>query len=242
MQWSWFDLAWPWIGLVASGLLLAVLFGTRRLQQNTQISRWRDPVWLAWLMSAVYMLHNFEEYGIDALGQHHAFPISACAALHQPPYPACLLPPGFYLGVNLSAIWAGSVLCAILSRRNKAVGLAYAGLLITNGLSHFGSFAAGKGYNPGLVTAVVLFFPLFYWVAKTCFGTGRLSYWVLASIVLAGTVLSVVLLGSMQARVHGYIGDTTLILIQIINPIWFFLFPWLAGRKWPQNVSNEQWT
>lgn len=90
MRWSWFDLAWPWIGLFASGVLLALLFGTHKLQENKRLSRWRDPVWLAWLMSAVYMLHNFEEYGIDALGQPHAFPILTCAALHQPPYPACV--------------------------------------------------------------------------------------------------------------------------------------------------------
>ena len=229
MKWSWFDLAWPWIGVAFGALLFILLFGTNKLREREAGTRWRDPVWLAWLMAAAYFVHNFEEYGIDALGQAHAFPIATCAILHQPPYPACPIPPGFYLAVNISAIWIGSTLAAAVSWRNKAVGLSFAGLLITNGLSHVGKFASSGDYNPGTVTAAVLFFPLFFWVVHTCFGRGRLSYWVLASIVLAGTLLSVVLLASMQARIHGFIGNTTLILIQLVNPLWFFACPgWLV--------------
>jgi hypothetical protein len=148
-------------------------------------------------MAAFYFVHNFEEYGIDALGQAHAFPIATCTTLHQPPYPDCPIPPGFYLAVNIAGVWVGSVLAAILCRKNKAVGLSYAGLLITNGLAHVGSFAISGNYNPGVATSIVLFFPLFFWVVRICFGRGRMSYWILGSIVLAGVLVSVVLFGSM---------------------------------------------
>jgi hypothetical protein len=238
MEWSWFDLAWPWIGLAAAAILVVLLFATHTLRESKDGSRWRDPVWLAWLMAAVYFVHNFEEYGIDALGHPHAFPIAMCSTLDQPPYPACPIPPGFYLAVNIAGIWVGSVLAAWLCRRNKAVGLSYAGLLITNGLSHVGEFAISGNYNPGVVTSILLFFPLFFWVVRACFGSGRMSYWILASIVLAGVILSVVLMGSAQARIHGLIGDNTLILIQIVNPIWFFLIPWLASRKFPDGTQS----
>lgn len=142
MKWSWFDLAWPWIGLGIGAILFVFLFATQKLRGTTDGFRWRDPVWLAWLMSAVYFLHNFEEYGIDALGQAHAFPIATCSIQHLPPYPACPIPPGFYLAVNIAGVWIGSVLAALLCKKNKAVGLGYAGLLITNGLAHVGQFAA----------------------------------------------------------------------------------------------------
>lgn len=231
MKWSWFDLAWPWIGLFFGAILFVVLFGTNKLRERHIGSRWHDPVWLAWLMAAVYFVHNFEEYGIDALGHPHAFPIATCSILHQPPYPACVIPPGFYLAVNISAIWVGSVLAAILCRRNKAVGLSFAGLLITNGLSHVGEAAFSGKYNPGTLTAAVLFFPLFFWVVRACFGRGRLSYGILASIVVAGILASAVLFGSMQVRIHGIIGDSAFILIQVVNPAWFFLVPWMASRN-----------
>ena len=94
------------------------------------------------------------------------------------------------------------------------MGVSYAGLLITNGLAHFGAFAHSGIYNPGLVTATILFFPLFFWVVYVCFGRGRMSYWILTSIVLAGLILSFVLLGSMHMRVQGAIGNTTLICIR----------------------------
>jgi hypothetical protein len=191
-------------------------------------------VWLAWLMAAVYFVHNFEEYGIDALGHAHAFPIAICSILRQPPYPDCPIPPGFYLAVNIAGIWVGAVLAAMLSWRNKAVGLSYAGLLITNGLSHISEFAISGNYNPGVLTSFVLFFPLFFWIVRACFGRGRMSYWILASIVLAGVVLSLVLFGSMQARINELIGNTTLILIQIVNPAWFFVLPWLASRRFSE--------
>lgn len=234
MRWRWFDLAWPWIGLGGAAILLTLLFGTQKLRAGQIGSRWRDPVWLAWLMAAVYMIHNFEEYGIDALGHTHAFPVATCSILQQPPYPGCAIPPGFYLAVNIAGVWVGTILAAMFSWRNKAVGLSYAGLLITNGLSHVGEFAISGKYNPGVATSIVLFFPLFFWIVRVCFGQGRMNYKILASIVGAGVVLSLVLLGSMQARIHGLIGNTTLILIQIVNPVWFFLLPWLASRHSPE--------
>lgn len=237
MQWSWFDLAWPWVGLGGTAILLVLLFGTEKLRESNAGSRWRDPVWLAWLTAAVYMIHNFEEYGIDALGHSHAFPAAMCSVLHQPLYPACVIPAGFYLAVNIAVVWVGSVLAAILSWRNRAVGLSFAGLLIANGLSHVSEFAISGKYNPGVVTSIVLFFPLFYWIVRVCFGRGRMNYWILASIVGAGVVASLVLFGSAQARIHLLIGDTTLILIQIVNPVWFFLLPWLASRHSPEAHS-----
>ena len=228
MTWSWFDLAWPWIGLAAAAILLALLFGTNKLRDNNSTSRWHDPVWLSWAAATAYILHNFEEYGIDALGNSHAFPAAACSILNEPPYPACVIPPAFYLAVNIPAFWIAAILCAILSRRNPAIGLGITGLLLVNGLSHFSAFARGGGYNPGLATSILLFFPLFFWIVRSCFGRGHLSYRVLASLILGGALVSAILLGSMQARIHGLIGNTTLILIQIVNPIWFLLLPWLA--------------
>jgi hypothetical protein len=68
-MWEWFERHWPWIGLVGALVLLAGLFGSNVFRQRRDVSRWRDPVWLSWLMVVAYLLHNFEEYGIDAKGR-----------------------------------------------------------------------------------------------------------------------------------------------------------------------------
>ena len=88
MTWSWFDLAWPWIGFSAAAFVLIILlFGTQILRSDPSVSRWRDPVWLSWLAVPIYMIHNVEEYGIDLLGRTHYFPDALCTTLGQGAYP-----------------------------------------------------------------------------------------------------------------------------------------------------------
>jgi hypothetical protein len=38
MEWIWFDLNWPWIGLGLSATLLLLLFGTNVLRSELSIS------------------------------------------------------------------------------------------------------------------------------------------------------------------------------------------------------------
>ena len=65
MRFTWFDLAFPWIGLAGALVLLALLFGSELLRGDPASSRWRDLVCLSWMAVVVYLLHNVEEYGID---------------------------------------------------------------------------------------------------------------------------------------------------------------------------------
>jgi len=41
---SWFETFFPWIGLVAAVVLLALMFGTDVLRSDLSVSRWRDLV------------------------------------------------------------------------------------------------------------------------------------------------------------------------------------------------------
>lgn len=230
MTWSWFDLAWPWMGSIAAVVLLIVLFGTERLRSDLSLSRWHDHVWLAWLAVPVYMIHNIEEYGIDLLGRTHYFPDALCSSLGLPPFPACPVPPPFFLAVNISLIWIAAPVAAIMSRRHPLVGFTFYGLLIANGLTHIVPMLLGKGYNPGVLTAMILFLPLFFWVARTFFGPGRISYKGLFAIAGAGVMVHVILMASVLSFVHGVIGTATLVSIQILNAMLFLFVPWMAER------------
>ena len=123
MRWTWFDIHWSWIGLAVSAVMLILLFGTDLFRSNLSQSRWRDSVWLAWLAPVSYTANQFEEYGIDALGHHFAFPDLFCASIGMPPYPACSVPEAFFLAVNIPAIWGVGLVCALLARRHPLVGL-----------------------------------------------------------------------------------------------------------------------
>jgi hypothetical protein len=231
MPWTWFDLNWPWIGAAFAGALLPLLFATRRLQLNPAIPRWRDPQWLSWLAVVIYMLHNIEEYGVDLLGVHHAFPDSLCTNLGQKPYPACPVPPAFYLAVNLSLIWVAGPIAALLSRRHSLAGLAFYGVIGVNGMTHIVPVLLGRGYNPGFLTGLLLFLPSFLWIARTQFGPGRLPHKCLAVIVGSGVLLHVILIVSVFAFLDGMIGGGTLVAIQLLNSTLFLVLPWIAGRQ-----------
>lgn len=235
MGWNWFDIEFPWIGVIAAAGLVVLLFGTELFRDDRASSRWLDRVWLSWLAIVVYLIHNGEEYGIDLFGRLHEFPDSLCVALKLPAYPACPMPPAFFLAVNLPLFWIGAPLAALLSRRHPLMGLTFYGVVFTNALVHIGPFLAGQSYGPGTFTAVILFLPVSAWVADTCFGKGRLPYKALALLIADGVILHVILIGSMLLFVRGVIGAPLLVVVQILNAVLFVLIPWL-GEKYGDGV------
>ena len=229
MRWKWIDLNFPWIGYVGAIVLLALLFSTDVLRSDLDRSRWRDRVWLSWLGVAIYLIHNIEEYGVDLLGRFHAFPNSMCSQLGLPSFPACPIPTVFFLAVNLPLFWVGAPIAAFLSRRHPIVGLSVYGIIFINALTHIGS-AVHAGYNPGMLTSLILFLPSSFWVARVSFGKQGLPYGALAFIVADGLLLHVVLMGSAMLFLHGVIGPSTVTVIQLLNALMFFLIASLAEK------------
>ena len=74
-------------------------------------------------------------------------------------------------------------------------------------------------YNPGLVTALVLFLPLSVWSFRMALGRPDLGRRAVAGTVAGGVLLHAVLMGSLLAFLAGRIGTGLLVLIQIVNPV-----------------------
>ena len=64
----WFYTVWPFIGVGGAIVMVAILLTTDTFRGSTTVSRWRDPVWLAWLAVPLYWVHQFEEYSLPVLG------------------------------------------------------------------------------------------------------------------------------------------------------------------------------
>jgi hypothetical protein len=140
------------------------------------------------------------------------------------------------MAVNIPMFWIVGPLAALLSRRHPLVGFALYSVIPTNGLVHIiGALASGEVYNPGMLTAVLVFLPLSVWVGYACFGEGRLSYKAMALLLFWGVILHVILAGSLVMFVSGRIGPVTLVWAQIINAALLILIPWL-GENWPRGV------
>jgi hypothetical protein len=229
-MWTWFDIAWPWIGLIAAVIILSLLFVTNIFRHNIQISRWRDVAWLSWLAIPIYMIHEFEEYGVDFLGTRHAFPNGLCQNLDLENYPACPIPHEFYLYVNIPLVWFFAVLAAGFSFKHSFVRLGLYSVIISNAMAHIIPFLFKQEYNPGLFTAVIFFLPSFLWICAACFGRNgfpKKGIWVL---VITGIILHTILISSIFAFIDHRISSTTLDLIQAFNASTIILLPWFGDK------------
>jgi hypothetical protein len=178
----------------------------------------------------VYLLHNVEEYGVDLLGQRHAFPGALCAALGLPPYPDCPIHPSFFLAVNIPLFWVVGPIAALFSRRHPLIGLSLYSVISINALIHVLTAVRTASYNPGLLTAVLLFLPVAVWVGHACFGRNGMSYKAMALLIVWGIGLHAILAVPMLLFARGSISNTALVWPQILNAPLLLLVMWLAER------------
>jgi hypothetical protein len=223
-----FTLVWPYMGLGAA-LLLALLLCTDALRSNRTVSRWQDLVWLAWAGTLAYLMHQFEEHGVDAHGHAYAFRGFMCATLGFADAHLCPVPTSFITAVNIAAVWLAGPAAALLGRRWPLIALSFFSIPFVNLFGHLAPALIEGAYNPGVVTSIVLFLPLSLWAFRVALGRYRLGWRAVAATVLAGVVLHAVMIGSLEAFIAGWIGVVLLDAIQVLNPVLAALIVVLAG-------------
>lgn len=225
-----FDYVWPYMGLGAA-LLLALLLSTDILRSDRSVSRWQDLVWLAWAGTLAYLLHQFEEHGIDADGAHYAFRGFMCATLGFPDAKTCPVPLSYITSVNVAAVWLAGPAAALLGRRWPALALSYFSIPFVNFLGHTVPFLINGTYNPGVLTAILVFLPLSLWAFRVALVRYRLGWSTVLATVFAGVILHAILLLSVKAYIAGLIGIVVLDVIQVINPLIAGVIVFLAGQR-----------
>jgi hypothetical protein len=108
--------------------------------------------------------------------------------------------------VNVGMVWLPVALAVIFPGPLRWVGLAWIGLTLVNAITHIVASLRFRVYNPGLVTAVLLFLPFTIWALWTEVANGMLSGGEVALILVLGMVLHV---------------PVALV----------FVLPWLRGRR-----------
>jgi hypothetical protein len=195
-----------------------LLLATDTLRADPFSPRRRDIVWLAWAATLAYLLHQFEEHGVDAQGAPYAFRGSLCATLGFPDAAACPIPLAFITAVNISAVWIAGPASALLGRIWPAIALSFFSVPFVNAFAHIGPAIAHRAYNPGLLTAVVLFLPLSLWTFRVAVRRADLGWRAVLATIAGGVVIHAILLASLQAHIQGWIGLPALVLIQVVNP------------------------
>jgi hypothetical protein len=160
-------------------------------------------------MLPAYMLHQFEEYGVDLLGQRWAFPAELCRALGYAPE-ACPAEPYFFMAVNVGTVWIAGALAIVLRNRNVAVGTCAFGIPLINAGIHIGRALLQGAYNPGVFTSLVLFLPLCAYALVTIKPR-------LLGVIGCGVATHVVLAGGILGFAHGFIGWGFNLTLQVVN-------------------------
>ena len=182
-------LAWPWIGLGGAIVLFILLFATNVMRSRTDVGRWHDAAWLVWLPVPVYLCHVFEEYGLHVTnGQFDLVTAFMERGLWDM---FGQLPLVVFPEINIMIIFVAFPIAAALGRKRPVVGLMSYGFMLVNGLTHIGGTIALGGDllgNPGNVTGLFCFIPLFAWFCYACHKDGLLSGKGMAAAIISGVV------------------------------------------------------
>lgn len=208
-----------------------MLLCTDALRSDLTVSRWRDLVWLAWLGTLAYLVHQFEEHGIDALGATYAFCAEMCRNFGFPDIQACPIPFSFVTAVNISVVWVFGPTTALLGRRRPELALAFFSVPFINAVPHIVPAVALGHYNAGLVTAIAIFVPLSLWVFHVALSRYQLGWRAVIATIVAGIIYHAIMIGSAAVFVAGRLDVLVLDAIQVINPALILLIVGRLGRS-----------
>jgi hypothetical protein len=93
--------------------------------------------------------------------------------------------------VNIGYVWLPVALAALFPQGLRWLGLGWVALTLINAVTHIVTSIRFRCYNPGLVTAIVLFVPFTVWVLASEVSRGLLSGGEVALLVLLGVLLHI---------------------------------------------------
>lgn len=140
---TWFLQNWMNTGFIAGLFLLAVI---------PFLDQAHDPAFLLiYLQLPLYMLHQLEEHTGDRFRRY----LNATMAGGKP-----ALTPTAVVVINVGGVWLVDLVAIYLAAFvSLGLGLIAVYLTLVNALVHVAGAVRERRYNPGLVTAIVLFLP-----------------------------------------------------------------------------------
>lgn len=219
---------WPFVGLALAVALLVYLAVEPR--PGAVLSRWRDPSSLLPLLWPMYLVHQFEEHGIDLFGHRFAFLQSLCSFLGYA-HGGCPGDPAFIFAVNVVCCQAVFAMTFVFRRSRPLIAVCAWGTAVVNAVTHIGGSVSAGAYEPGLATSIALFVPVSFYVIRECLHAGVITRRQLLRMVATGGALHVTLIGSMMLRAHGVISHTALLVINAMNGVWPLVFGTVGVRN-----------
>lgn len=155
---------WMKIGTYAVPFLLMGAFSFA--ENDTLKSLIKDYRFISILMLIAYIVHQYEEHWIDLFGNYYAFYdfnndfiLSALGATDSSVKP--LTEESIFV-INTSLVWLVGAMAIWSSPKHLFPAVAMASIIVVNGVVHILAAIVNFNYNPGLVTSIVIFVPLYF--------------------------------------------------------------------------------
>ena len=170
-MWNWIVRQWQW----PAAALFAAMFLLAILPIVAASAGW--PLALVFVQLPLYMLHQWEEHRGDGFRLYANRVIGGGREA---------LTPAATFWINCLGVWAVNLAAIYLAWTvGPGAGLMAGYLAVVNAFLHIGPAIARRQYNPGLVTALLMFLPMGGWcIAWSGAGAG----WWLHAIALAAAV------------------------------------------------------
>lgn len=135
---------WVYGGFLAGIMFLALM--------PLLAAHWSPAFAAIFLLLPVYMLHQYEEHDADRFRLYVNRTFGRGAEV---------LTPAAVFVINIGAVWLLGVIVVYLAWRvGDGPGLIAVYLMLINAAVHIVGALRSRSYNPGLITAVVLFLPV----------------------------------------------------------------------------------
>jgi hypothetical protein len=160
---AWIFSNWMYAGLVAGLFLLALV--------PLLVGVWTWALLLVYLHGPVYMLHQVEEHAADRFRRFVNLHIGRGREA---------LTTEAVVWINVPCVWGTNLVALYLAQFvDIGLGLIAVYAMLVNAVTHIVAAAVLRRYNPGLVSAVILFLPLSLstlWVLARTPGVGALDH------------------------------------------------------------------
>ncbi len=159
---------WMKIGTFAVPFLLIGTFAI--YPQELSLPLWKHLRFFSIIMLIAYIIHQFEEHWIDILGNEYAFYtfnnqfiLNALGAEDDAVKP--LTKESIFV-INTSLVWLVGMIAILRSPTHVFPAIAMASIIIVNGIVHIIAGLATLTYNPGLLTSLLIFVPIYLLFAR----------------------------------------------------------------------------
>lgn len=149
---------WMKVGTFMAPFLLMTALAFRQSGKTNP-----DPRPLALGLWVAYIVHQFEEHWVDLFGRRYAFKPylnEALSGLSGDPDKVDILSDASVFVINTSLVWLVAALAVWRGCQHIFPTLCMAAIVLVNAISHIVIGTASLSYNPGLLTAVVVFLPV----------------------------------------------------------------------------------